>query len=163
MPNIEIRNRWDNKVIICGEYESIKDCLEKNRGANFWGADLRGANLGGADLRDANLEGAYLEGADLRDADLEGANLRDANLEGANLEGAKNYVSSHYFFAEIIRRQKTDYFTDKEWAIIGKIIIKVLCWDTIKKEFGKSAMSIFKKCSKVGFSEWEEQYKKILK
>jgi len=50
---IEIRNRWDNKIILCGEYESVKDCLEKNRGA-----DLEGANLRGADLEGANLEGA---------------------------------------------------------------------------------------------------------
>ena len=31
--NIEIKNHWDNKIIICGEYKNIKDCLEKNRGA----------------------------------------------------------------------------------------------------------------------------------
>ena len=49
---IEIKSRWDNKIILCGEYESIKDCLEKNRGAN-----LRGANLRGANLRDAYLRG----------------------------------------------------------------------------------------------------------
>jgi len=35
---IEIRNRWDNKIILCGEYESVKDCLEKNRGADLEGA-----------------------------------------------------------------------------------------------------------------------------
>ena len=51
--NIEITNRFNDKIILCGEYESIKDCLEKNRGANLEGANLRGANLEGA-----NLEGA---------------------------------------------------------------------------------------------------------
>ena len=56
--NIEIKNRFTNKIILCGEYESIKDCLEKNRGTNLEGADLRGTNLEGAYLR-----GAYLEGA----------------------------------------------------------------------------------------------------
>ena len=50
---IEIKNRYDNKIILCGEYESIKDCLEKNRGAYLGGADLGGAYLGGADLRGA--------------------------------------------------------------------------------------------------------------
>ena len=33
--NIEIKNRYDEKIILCGEYESIKDCLEKNCGANL--------------------------------------------------------------------------------------------------------------------------------
>ena len=72
---IEIKNRFTGSIILCGEYESIKECLEKNRDAYLEGADLRGANLEGADLRGANLEGADLEGANLRGADLEGANL----------------------------------------------------------------------------------------
>ena len=50
---IEIKNRYDDKVILCGEYESIEDCLKKNRGAN-----LEGAYLGGAYLEGANLRGA---------------------------------------------------------------------------------------------------------
>ena len=65
MSTIEIKNRYTSNVIISGKYESIKDCLEKNRGAN-----LRGADLGGANLRGANLGGAYLGGANLRGADL---------------------------------------------------------------------------------------------
>ena len=78
LKEIKIVSRWDSsRVLICGEYESIKDCLEKNRGAY-----LRDANLGGANLRGANLRGANLEGA---------------NLRGANLEGAKNYSGSHDF------------------------------------------------------------------
>jgi len=47
---IEIKNRWDNKILLCGEYESIKDCLEKNRDANLMGADLWSADLEGADV-----------------------------------------------------------------------------------------------------------------
>ena len=43
---IEIVSRYDNKkVLLCGEYESIKECLEKNRGADLEknrGADLEG-------------------------------------------------------------------------------------------------------------------------
>ena len=37
---IEIRNWCNNKIILCGEYESIRDCLEKNRGANLSWANL---------------------------------------------------------------------------------------------------------------------------
>ena len=170
---IEIRNRFDNKIILSGKYASIKECLEKNRGAdlrsaNLWGADLRSANLVGADLGSANLEGANLESANLWGANLWGANLGSANLGSANLWGAdlgsanlgsaKNYLNSHYFFQEIVKRQKIDTFTQKEWSIIGQIIIHKLCWDSIRKRFNKSAIKIFKKLSKVGFNAWEAKY-----
>ena len=132
--NIKIVSRYDeSKILLCGEYESIKDCLEKNRGAYLGGADLGDANLGGADLR------------------------------GADLEGAKNYVSSHDFFAEIIRRQILETFTEKEWAMIGQITIHRLCWGDIKKRYGKEIMPVFEKLSKTGFDKWEIKYKEILK
>lgn len=125
---IKIVSRWDSsKVLLCGKYESVKDCLEKNRGAY--------------------LRGAYLRGA---------------YLEGANLGGAKQYLGSHDFWIEIIRRQEVKTFSAKEWSIIGQIAIHRLCWDSIKKRFGKSALNIFKKCSKAGFDEWEKHYKEIL-
>ena len=114
---IEIRNLYDDKVILCGEYESIKDCLEKNLGAY---------------------------------------------LEGANLRGAKEYYNSHDFWVELIRRQEVKTFTDKEWAIIGQIYVHRLCWDSIKKRYGKRIMPIFKKLSKSGFNEFENKYKEIL-
>ena len=176
---IEIKSRFDsNKVLVSGKYENIKDCLEKNRSANLRSADLqgaylRGADLQGADLQDANLRGANLRGAYLRGANLQDADLRDANLQGAdlwgaglcgsdlrgsNLRGIKNYSEHHTIFQEVVRQQKIDTFTQKEWSIIGQIIIHKLCWDSIRKRFNKSAMGIFKKLSKVGFEEWEEKY-----
>jgi len=87
---IEIKSRWDGKVLFKVEAESLKAALEigVNKNANLEGANLGGANLRGAYLRGAYLEGAYLEGANLRGAYLEGANLEGANLEGANLRGA---------------------------------------------------------------------------
>jgi hypothetical protein len=145
---VEIKNRYDNKVILCGEYESIKDCLEKNRGA-----DLSGADLWGADLK----------GADLWGADLKGADLSGANLGGAYLGGAKNYSHSHDFWIEIIRRQKLETFTEKEWAIIGQVYVHRLCWDSIKKRCGKKIMPVFKKLTAEKFGEWEEKYKEVLK
>ena len=207
MKEIKIVSRWDSsKVLLCGKYESIKDCLEKNRGANLGGAnlggaDLRSANLGGADLRSADLGGAYLGGAYLRGANLGGAYLRSANLRsaylggadlrsadlrsadlggaylrsvdlgdadlrsadlgGAYLRSAKNYLSSHDFFQEVIRRQPVKTFTQAEWASIAQIIIHKLCWDTIKNKHKTSAMRVFKKCSKVGFDEWEKHFKEL--
>ena len=159
---IEIKGRYAGNIILCGEYESVKDCLEKNRGANLEGANLEGAYLRGAYLGGANLEGAYLGGANLEGANLEGAYLEGANLEGAYLGGAKNYVSDHDFWLEIIRRQKIDNFTDNEWTIIGQIYTHRLCWDNIKKRYGKKAMPIFEKLAKVGFAEWIEKYKEVI-
>jgi hypothetical protein len=191
---IEIKNRFTGEVIILGEYESIKECLENNKGAYLGGADLRGAdlrgaylggaflrgaglgdadlrgadlgdaNLGDADLRDADLGDAYLGGAYLGDANLGGADLRDADLRGADLRGAylggaKNYKTSHDIFQEIVRRQKVELFVSAEWECIGQIIVHRLCWDSIRKRFPETAMSVFKKLSKVGFSEWEEYFK----
>jgi len=157
MKEIKIVSRWDSsKVLLCGKYESIKDCLEKNRGAN-----LGGANLGDADLRSADLGGAYLRSVDLGGANLGGADLRSADLGGAYLRSAKNYLSSHDFFQEVIRRQPVKTFTQAEWASIAQIIIHKLCWDTIKNKHKTSAMRVFKKCSKVGFDEWEKHFKEL--
>jgi len=131
------------------------------RDAYLRDADLRSANLRGTDLRGTDLRCADLQGTDLRGTDLRGAYLRGTDLRCADLQGAKGYLDSHDFFQEVVRQQKIDTFTQKEWSIIGQIIIHKLCWDTIKKRFNKSAMGIFKKLSKVGFGEWEEKYKEI--
>ena len=113
---IEIKNRWNGDIIVSGEYESTKDCLERNRGAN---------------------------------------------LGDANLMGAKKYHHSHDFFQEIIRRQKVETFTDKEWWAIGQIIVHRLCWCAIKKRFNETALSVFKKLGEVGFCEFLEKYKAL--
>jgi len=152
MEEIKIVSRWDSKVLLCGKYESIKDCLEKNRGADLRGADLRGAYLRGADLG-----GADLGGADLRGADLRGADLRGADLRGADLGGAKKYYMSHDLAIEIIRRQPINHFTDKEWVFIGQCSIHRFCYDTIKKY--KIAISVFKKLAKLGYGEYLEYLK----
>ena len=163
MEEIKIVSNYDsNKVLLCGKYESVKDCLEKNRGANLRGAYLEGANLRWANLEGAYLEGANLRGANLRGAYLEGANLRGAylegaNLRGANLEGAKGYYLSYDFALEIIRRQKIEYFTKKEWSIIGKIATHRFCWDKITTEY-KTAISIFKKLDKLGYLEFLKKF-----
>ena len=69
MEEIIIKTR-EGKVIISGKYESIKDCLEKNRSADLHFADLSSANLRSADLRSADLRSANLSSADLSSADL---------------------------------------------------------------------------------------------
>jgi len=97
------------------------------------------------------------------DFDLGGANLEGATLEGAYLEGAKNYSNSHDFWIEIIRRQKLDTFTDKEWVIIGQVYVHRLCWETIKKRYGEKITPIFKKLAKVGFGEFLTRWEEIKK
>jgi len=93
---IEIRS-WDNqKIIICGEYESIADCLEKNKAKSFYTANLRYANLSSANLSFADLRSADLSFADLRYADLRYANLSSADLSSANLSYAKNIETVKY-------------------------------------------------------------------
>ena len=68
--NIEIKNRFSNRIIITGEYADIREAVLK---ARVSGVDLSGANLYGVDLS--------------------GANLRRADLSGANLYGAKSIPS----------------------------------------------------------------------
>src|SRR3990167_4809982 len=187
MPEIKIVSQWDSsKILLCGEYESIRECLEKNRniylkgarlvgadledarleGARLVGADLKGANLMGArlvgaDLEDARLEGARLVGADLVGADLEDARLVGADLEDARLVGAKNYYNSHDFAQEIIRRQKESYFTDEEWAFIGKLLAYRLCWEKIRKY--EIALTLCKKLAEKGFDEFLKKYEGEIK
>jgi len=210
---VEIKNRFNDKIILSGKYESIKDCLEKNRDADLSYSDLSYSNLRGSnlsysnlsysnlsysnlrgsnlsysnlsnsnlsysnlsnsnlsysDLSNSNLRGSNLSGSDLRGSNLRYSNLSysdlsNSNLRDSNLRGSKNYSESHDFFQEIAKRQKVDTFTQKEWSIIGQIIIHRLCWDTIKKRFNKSAMGIFKKLKKVGFGEWSGKYSEILR
>ena len=129
---IEIKNRFTGENIICGEYQSVKDCLEKNRRANLY------------------------------EANLSGADLRGANFYGANLGGVKNYSEQHGIFQEVIRQQSLKLFTEKEWACIGQICVHKICWNGIKKRWGNTAMRVFKKLSEAGFIEWEEKYKGII-
>ena len=97
---IIIKNRFNNKIMICGEYEDISDCVEKNkanlREADLYEADLRRADLYGADLRRANLYEANLRRANLYEADLYGADLRGADLYGADLRRADLYGADLY-------------------------------------------------------------------
>ncbi len=189
---IKIINRFTQKTIVKGKYESIKECLEKNSGAYLHdaylgGADLGGADLHGADLRGADLRGAYLHdaylrgadlggadlggadlhGADLRGADLRGAYLHDADLRGAylhdvDLRGIKEISESHAIFTELCRRQKVETFTQKEWSMIAIVSIHFICWDSIKKRFGKDMLTVFKKIKDAGWPDYLTKYKEVL-
>jgi len=87
-------------------------------------------------------------------------NLTWANLTGADLKNIQNYSQNHQIAFEIIKRQKRDYFTQKEWSVIGEISIHLPCWNTIIKKYGKTAISICKKLAKLGFNEYYDTIKK---
>ena len=95
---IEIKSRWDAKVLFSIETESWKLALEAavKYGADLSGADLSRANLSGANLSRANLSRADLSRADLSWADLFRANLSGADLSWANLSGAYLYGADLY-------------------------------------------------------------------
>jgi hypothetical protein len=171
--NIKIVNRYDSsEIILCGKYESIKDCLEKNRttnlsGANLSGADLSGAylygaylygaNLSGANLYSANLYSANLSGANLYGANLSGAYLYTANLSGAYLSGAKNYISDHTFFIQLIKNN-SNKFSKRQQEIASRIFTFGLCWESIRKEYKKEAGKVFFILSKLGWDEYRNEW-----
>ena len=176
MQEVKIVSRYDSsKVLVCGNYESVKDCLEKNRdkanlyeadlsGANLYGADLYGANLSGANLYGADLYGANLYGADLSGADLSGADLYGADLSRAYLSGIKNYSENHSVFIQLIQNNSSK-FTQKQQEVASTIFAFTLCWKSIKKRYNKESTLIFKKLAKLGWDEyltkWEEHGKAI--
>ena len=106
----------------------------------FRSADLGGADLGGADLRGAYLGGAYLGGAYL-----------------------SGYSESHDVFNYAVEKEKTELFTEHEWYMIGVIINKRICWDTIKNMFGNDIMTVFEKLKLAGWKEWSEKYQQYMK
>ena len=173
---IKIVSRFDSKnVLVCGKYESVKDCVEKNGAdlsgadlygedlsgasldrANLRGADLRRADLRGADLRRADLIGASLDRADLRGASLYGANLIGADLRGADLRGAKNYYDNHEFLFDVVKRNN-EKFTVKELGKISQVYMSYWCWDKIRKI--PSAQKILKKIADLGYDEYLKRFK----
>lgn len=157
---VEIKNRFTGSVLFEGEFTSIKLCLEAavKVHAPLGGADLRGADLRDADLRDAYLGGADLTDADLTDADLRGADLGGADLGGADLRGAKNYAQSHDIFAQLIVNN-TIKFTLHEQEMAFRIGGLRLCWDSIRKEYGKKIMPVFTKLAKLGWDEFLKEWK----
>jgi hypothetical protein len=130
----------DSKNVRSGEYESVRDCLEKNKGANLYGANLSGADLYGAnlswanlyraDLSGANLSRAYLSGANLSGAYLSGAYLSGAYLSGANLSGANlsgANLSRAYLYGEKIDKIPMQICGLRWWINITKKHIQIGC------------------------------------
>jgi len=162
---IKIVSRFDSKnVLVCGKYESVKDCVEKNGAdlsgadlygedlsgasldrANLRGADLRRADLRGADLRRADLIGASLDRADLRGASLYGANLYGANLRGADLRGADlrgaNLIGADLRGADL--RGAKNYYDNHEFL-----------FDVVKRNNEKFTVKELGKISQVYMSYW---------
>jgi len=103
---IEIKNRYDGRLIFSGAFESLLLAVEEAarerisldyaslNGASLDYASLYGASLNGASLDYASLYGANLNHASLYGASLYGANLNHASLDYASLYGANLYGAS---------------------------------------------------------------------
>ena len=122
---IEIKNRYTNKIILCGEYDSVKDCLEKNKNANLSRANLSGANLSGVNLSGVNLSGANLSRADLFGVNLSRADLFGVNLSGANLSGAD--MKDAYFYGEKLVKEPMQIIGLEYCILITLEHIKIGC------------------------------------
>jgi hypothetical protein len=141
-------------------------------GADLSGADLSGADLSLANLSGSNLSGSHLSGADLSGANLSRANLSESYLSGANLSGAdlsesylsniKGYSESHDIFMELIRNHLIK-FSKGEQEIASRVFALRLCWESIKKEYGKEMGSIFKKLKELGYDEYQKKWIEIKK
>jgi len=174
MKTIEIKSRYDGKVIFSTKAESLKVAVEiaVRSGADLARADLVGANLAGAYLVEANLARANLVEANLARADLARANLAGANLAGADLAGADLAranlagaylvgvetppINSHQFASEILWRKSN---TKSQKNFSARIRMETnLCW----KDFYKLArkMRVLTWAEKT-LSMWDEYKEEI--
>ena len=169
---IEIKHRATGSIILCGEYESVKECLEKNSSANLNDADLRGAYLRGANLRGADLRGAYLRGAYLNDADLSGADLRGAYLRGVDLRGAYlrgadlrgAYLSGAIYNGEKLDKEPMQIIGLKYFILITKEQIKIGCEIHKAEEWGNfDDKRILEMEGKEALSWWRKNKELIFK
>lgn len=131
---------------------------------SFTGIDFTGANLSWTNFTNSDLLGGTFRGANLTGANLTGANIHIANFEGANfrntiLDGIKNYSTNRIIFLELIKRLGLNNLSKSQLARICEVMIESLCYNNIIEKFGKKPLAVFKKLSKIGFSEYEEKYK----
>ncbi len=107
--NIQIKSRFDERVLYQCEAESLLEALQK------------------AVKTRANLDGASLDRAILIGAILIGANLDGASLDRAILIGAKINWNSHALIAEILRREVGENLEKR--CLAGCILISTdWCW-----------------------------------
>ena len=74
---IEIKNRFTGDVIVCGKYESVKECLEKNRNSDLSYSDLRNSDLSNSDLSYSNLSNSNLSYSNLSYSNLSNAKFKE--------------------------------------------------------------------------------------
>ena len=136
--NIKIQHRFTGRIMLSGEFDSVKECVEKNK-------NLTGANLPGANLPGANLSGANLSGTD----------LTKTNLSGADLHNIIHYKTSHDIFIQLVKNNLVK-FTKRQREVACCIFTFRLCWDTIRKKYKKEAGEIFTILAKLGWGEYKE-------
>ena len=146
---IEIKNRFDGKVIFGGDYASVKLCVEAAINAKI--------SLSCSNLRCSDLSGSDLSGSDLSGSNLRCSDLSYSNLSGSNLSGSKGYNQSQDFFAQLVINH-TIKFSISMQHIAFRIFALRLCWDSINKQYGNKMTPIFKIMADLGWPEYLEYW-----
>lgn len=100
-----------------------------------------------------DLNGGVFVGDDLSGIDFKNQPILFGIFRDTNLNNIKGYTNSHSIFAELIRRQPIDLFTQAEWAAIGKVLYKELCWESIRNHTPEMR-GVFKKLFDLGWDEY---------
>ena len=81
---IEIKSRWNSKVLHSGKHRSLKEAVESavKAGVSLAGANLASANLAGANLARTNITRANITRANITRANITRANTTCARLPG---------------------------------------------------------------------------------
>jgi uncharacterized protein YjbI with pentapeptide repeats len=139
---VEIKKRFSNEIILAGEYENIRDAVEKNKSnlrfsdlsnsdlsnSNLSNSNLRYSNLSNSNLSNSNLSCSDLSCSDLSCSDLSGSDLSGSDLSGSDLSGSNLNWQSHDLIAEILLRSAGDDYEKR--SIAGLILIsRDWCWD----------------------------------
>ena len=133
------------------------------RYSDFRYSNLHGVNFRNSDIRNSDFCYSNLSYSDFRNSNLHGVNfcysdLRNSDLRNSNFRNSKNYSENHDIFQEIVRSQKAEIFTSREWECIAYICIHRICWDSIQKRFSAAAGRVFRKLADAGFGEFLERY-----
>ena len=158
--SIKIKHVITGAVLLECNAKTLKLALRAGikSGVNFRYSDLRNS-----DLRNSNFRNSDFRYSDFRYSNLHGVNfrnsdLRNSDLRNSNFRNSKNYSENHDIFQEIVRSQKAEIFTSREWECIAYICIHRICWDSIQKRFSAAAGRVFRKLADAGFGEFLERY-----
>ena len=130
---IQIKNRYNSKLIVDGDYESLKEAIVKNKD------NLSLSNLHYSDLSDSDLHNSDLSLSDLSDSDLSNSDLSNSDLRYIIFSNTK-------FYKEILNKTPIQIIGLKWSILITKLYMKIGCeFHTIEewREKGNEIAKIF--------------------